>query len=868
MHHSLRKELYVTGIFDLMLNSVIIKFFRVPGTWTDEVSSRRAEVLHISHMFVLLGCLLYLLIPSSVLEGQPVFVIATMFIALVGSVLLRTGHLRASGIWTTGVLWLMFTVGSSTEGGISSGSFAGTIAMVVFAGLTYGVTATVAVSVLSIVAGAVLVYLNQHGLLPDAAVTYSQLNILSDFAVYISITSLFVIVAVRRIEKSTSRFEAELKERARVEQILKESEEKFSKAFLDAPLIIGITKVEDGRFIDVNLQVNKTSGYTREEIIGKTSKELGWLDDESVALIYQLLSDSGSVQDLELLFRRKNGEERICLYSGRLITMQGKGHILSIIQDVTEKRKAEKALEESEKQYQLLAKNISDVIWIRDLQSGRFTYYSPSIERMRGFTVKETLAQDLDEVVTPASYELLQQRIPDRIKALQTGRDGPYVDVVEQTCKNGSIIWTEVTTHYRLNPDTNSIEVYGVTRDITDRKRVQEELFKLRKAVETSGEIIFMTDPKGTITFINPAFTQLYGYAAEEIVGKATARILKSGTTTDETYKLFWETILSRRVANGEMVNRTKDGRLLNIESSVNPVLDDEGNISGFLAIQRDATDRKEAEEKRIELERQLLHTQRLESLGVLAGGIAHDFNNLLVAILGHASLVKSRLGPADRNTQNLERLEKSAERAAELARQMLAYSGRGRFHVTHLDVNELIVDNANLFRTGIPRSILLDLHLAADKVFVEADRGQMQQLIMNLITNASEAIGDRNGVISLSTGFMDCSEEYLSRSRHPEKPPAGRYVLLEARDTGCGMDAKTQERMFDPFFTTKFTGRGLGMSAVLGIVKGHKGAIFVESEPNKGTAIRVLFPALSSTAITPEMQSSPLPSEVEKVLG
>jgi two-component system, cell cycle sensor histidine kinase and response regulator CckA len=174
----------------------------------------------------------------------------------------------------------------------------------------------------------------------------------------------------------------------------------------------------------------------------------------------------------------------------------------------------------------------------------------------------------------------------------------------------------------------------------------------------------------------------------------------------------------------------------------------------------------------------------------------------------------------------------------------MLAFSGRGRFQVAHLSVNDLIRENAELLRTGIPRTITLDLDLYGEEIFIDADRGQMQQIVMNLITNASEAIGEKAGTITLSTGLIDCSAEDLEQSRVPEKPQPGTFLYIDAKDTGSGMDAATQAKMFDPFFTTKFTGRGLGLSAAQGIVKGHKGAIFVKSKPGYGTSIRVLFPA------------------------
>ncbi len=203
------------------------------------------------------------------------------------------------------------------------------------------------------------------------------------------------------------------------------------------------------------------------------------------------------------------------------------------IASLEERERSHRQINESDKLYRLLAENISDVIWVRDLHTGRFTYSSPSVERVRGLTVAEALTEDISHQVTPESLKLLQVRIPDRIKALQEGRSGPYVDVVELTRKDSSTFWAEVRTQYRLNPESNHIEVFGVTRDITERKQAEGELLKLRKAISTSSDSIFMTDGSGLITYINPAFTTLYGYEAEELVGKCTPRVLKSGVMSE-----------------------------------------------------------------------------------------------------------------------------------------------------------------------------------------------------------------------------------------------------------------------------------------------------------------------------------------------
>ena len=273
------------------------------------------------------------------------------------------------------------------------------------------------------------------------------------------------------------------------------------------------------------------------------------------------------------------------------------------------------------------------------------------------------------------------------------------------------------------------------------------------------------------------------------------------------------------------------------------------GNAVRMIGTMQDITERKRVEEKEREMERRLLHAQKLESLGVLAGGIAHDFNNLLTAILGNMDLALDDLSPVSPARRNIEDAINATKRAEALTRQMLAYSGKGRFIIADLDLSELVEENAHLLKSALSKSTTLNLRLGRGLPPISADAGQIQQVVMNLITNASESLGEQAGIVALSTGVLDCDDEaYLIRSRIEKKPAPGRYVFLDVTDTGCGMDEETKGRLFDPFFTTKFTGRGLGMSAVLGIVRGHKGAITLESEVGKGTTVRVLFP-VSKTA-------------------
>lgn len=268
------------------------------------------------------------------------------------------------------------------------------------------------------------------------------------------------------------------------------------------------------------------------------------------------------------------------------------------------------------------------------------------------------------------------------------------------------------------------------------------------------------------------------------------------------------------------------------------------GAVMGVIEYVRDITEIRRAEEERRKFEMQMQQAQKLESLGVLAGGIAHDFNNLLVGILGNADLALLKLSPVSPARESIENVVKAAERAADLARQMLAYSGKGRFLIESISLSDVVEEMAHMLEVSISKRAVLKYKFADNLPVIEADITQTRQVIMNLITNASDALGEKSGVISVATGAMQCDMHYLRSTYVNEDLAEGLYVYIEVSDTGCGMDAETQARMFDPFFTTKFTGRGLGLAAVLGIVRGHQGAIKVYSETGRGTTFKVLFPA------------------------
>ncbi len=273
--------------------------------------------------------------------------------------------------------------------------------------------------------------------------------------------------------------------------------------------------------------------------------------------------------------------------------------------------------------------------------------------------------------------------------------------------------------------------------------------------------------------------------------------------------------------------------------------------IEGFIY---DINDLVEAQHERQEMERKVLEAQKLESLGVMAGGIAHDFNNLLQSILGFAELAGERLDPAHPARQSIDLVVTSATRAAGLTRQMLDFSGQGHFAVSNVDLSVLVRDMAALLESSVPRNIAFRRDLAEGMPYIAADASQLQQVVMNLVTNAAEAVGEAEGQVDVSTGQVHCDARFLAAEagpRDPSTPPPtpGDYVYLEVRDTGCGMDEATRSRIFEPFFTTKFTGRGLGLAAVQGIVRGHRGLLTIASRPGEGTTMRVLLPVARSAA-------------------
>ncbi|MFO0588765.1 MAG: response regulator [Polyangiaceae bacterium] len=405
----------------------------------------------------------------------------------------------------------------------------------------------------------------------------------------------------------------------------------------------------------------------------------------------------------------------------------------------------------------------------------------------------------------------------------------------------------------RTQADTLGRANVSLAAEVVERRRAEEALraseAQWRSLVQSSPDYVVTIDGEGRITFVNrpdPKMGLVSGRRIFEIAPPTSHPALREQ--------------LARVFAKGEAgaLEIVVDAeRHLAFDVRIAPITS-EGPVKSAVILARDIAERRAAEAERARMQERLLTAQKLDSLGLLAGGVAHDFNNLLTAILGSASVALLKLpaeGPARRA---IETLVAAARRASELTQQLLAYSGRGKFEVKPVDLSEQIRELTIVLEAAVPKRISLKTELDPKLPTVLGDVGQMQQVVMNLVINASEAIGDRAGSIQVRTGRATVGPEERDEPFFGEPPAPGEYVCLEVKDDGCGMDAETIAKVFDPFFTTKATGRGLGLAAVHGIVRSHHGALRIKSSPGGGSTFRVLLPASASPAEARGSEPSP----------
>ncbi|HLK64579.1 MAG TPA: PAS domain S-box protein [Bryobacteraceae bacterium] len=506
--------------------------------------------------------------------------------------------------------------------------------------------------------------------------------------------------------------------------------------------------------------------------------------------------------------------------------------------DITDQRR-------TEERYKLIAENAADVIWLWDLKENRPTYVSPSVLRLRGFSAEEVMAQPLERAMPDDTFQMIVRQTKERIAAVESGDETAriHTNEVEYFRKDGSRVTAERVTTLISNEEGKVRHILGVSRDITERKRIENALRKSEEkfssAFQSSPAGITLADLRtGSYLEVNGTFEQITGYRRDEVIGRSweELRLWTDPSNRDEAVRRL---LNERSLRNWEFKFRRKNGDVGDGLISAD-LIEIEGNLCAITAT-IDITER-------IQLENQLRQAQKLESIGRLAGGVAHDFNNLLTVIMGHGELLLRSAGATDTFRQNIEEIRKAAERAAGLTQQLLAFSRKQTIAPRPLDLNNVVKDAERMLRRLIGEDIEVVTTLDPLLGRVMADPEQVYQVMMNLVVNARDAMPD-GGVLRISTMNVDVSHNEATMQQDAK---SGRYVVMVVKDNGTGMDETIRQHIFEPFFTTKEQdkGTGLGLSTVYGIMRQSGGWVDVWSESGVGSSFKLYFPAIDACSV------------------
>jgi PAS domain S-box-containing protein len=624
----------------------------------------------------------------------------------------------------------------------------------------------------------------------------------------------------------------DITERKRAEEALRESEERYRTI---------LENIEDG-YYEVDLPGNLTFfndslcrmlGYSRKEMIGMGNQQ--YTDEENRKKLFQAFNEVYRTGKPTKSFGwevfRKDGMKLFGEVSVSLIkdsTGQPIG-FRGIARDITERKRVEE-------EYRTIINTAMDGFWIVDMR-GHFLDANDAYCRLIGYSRDELLTMRIQDVEAVERPEETAQRIQ---RIMETGGDRFET---RHRCKDGRIIDIEVSVNY-MGADGGRMAVF--LRHITERKRMEEALRqaeeKYRSIFENAIEGIFQATPEGRYISTNPALASMYGYESpEELINTITDIAHQVYVNPDDRSELL--RLLQEKGVVHDFVTQVyrKDRKPIWISLNVRYVRDSKGRFLYYEGFVEDITERKRTEQERLNLEEQLRQSQKMEAIGRLAGGIAHDFNNLLTVIRGYGELSLMEFKEGDPLKGNIDEIQKATERAADLTRQILAFSRRQILEVQVLDLNTLLQSLDKMLRRVIGEDIELVTLFASDLAAVKVDRAQIEQVIMNLAINARDAM-PKGGKLTIETANVELDQHYARK--HIAVSP-GRYVMVSVTDTGTGMTSEVRERIFEPFFTTKekSKGTGLGLATVYGIVKQSGGNIWVYTEPGRGTSFKIYLP-------------------------
>ncbi len=613
------------------------------------------------------------------------------------------------------------------------------------------------------------------------------------------------------------------------ENMTRESEESFRSLFEDHSAVKLIIDPVTGNIINANHAAAAFYGWPRETLTQMTVQDINLLPPEAVK--QEMEKAIAATKDhFEFQHRLADGSIRDVSVFSSGVKIQGRMYLHSIVHDITERKQMEDALNAESIRRRAMFEQSPDGILIIDLQTGRFLDFNTAAHRQLGYSSEEFAALSIMDIEAKETVEEIKAHIA---KVIQSGKDN--FETLQRT-KQGEIRNVNVTAQ---TINIQGHQVYQcIWRDITNRKQAEEDRLRLVAAIEQSGEMVVMTDKEGIIQYVNPAFEHITGYRREEAVGK-NPRILKSGKQGDDFYKELWDTLTAGRTWKGHFVNKKKDGGFFEAEATISPVRNLSGEITHYVAVKRDVTEQ-------LKTEKQLFQAQKMEAIGTMAGGIAHDFNNILGAISGYTEISLSKIPSDSRIKYYLEQIHASSQRAINLVRQILEFSRMTEKERTPVSLIPLIKETIKMLREIIPSTIEIRLNARTDADAILGDATQIYQILMNLCTNAYQAMKDKGGLLEVELVGMEVGEDADIDDKLQGLNP-GSYIELIVKDTGEGIDPIIQKRIFDPFFTTKKIGEGtgLGLSVVHGIVRSYGGTITVDSRVGEGSAFHVYLPLL-----------------------
>ncbi len=607
------------------------------------------------------------------------------------------------------------------------------------------------------------------------------------------------------------------------------------------------TLSNDGIIIDLNLAASQMLGKDRVFLV--KSRYCFFVSEDTKPFFNTFLEKvfhSKTKESCEVALTT-NGNAPLYVHLTGIVSENGEQCYITTV-DITERKQMEESIRESEAKFRLLFNSGRDSIAVhkigKDSRPTNFTHVNDVACARLGYTREEMLTMSPQDIDAPDRSAQMPAIIEKLVKEKQV------LFETEHISKNGLRIPVEVSTV--LFQMENDLATISVARDITERKRAEGNL---QDIIEKNPMSIQIVDKDGFTLKVNQAYTLLFGavppsdysiFAYLQSKSEAMVKLIllaKSGETV-----LLPDTYFNAH----DVFSKLPDVPVW-IRATIFSLKDSGGKPERFVLMHDNITERKNSEQA-------LRQAQKLESIGTLAGGIAHDFNNLMNAVLGQSGLALHKLPKESPAASHIAKAIKASERVADLTKQLLAYSGRGKFVIDEIDLNKLVKENVQILEVSIPKFIKLRYEYGTPSPHIKGDISQIQQVIMNLIINAGEAIDPNPGTIIVHTGRIEISEETSEYSNYTTAPlVAGSYAVLKVKDSGSGISVETLTRIFDPFFTTKFSGRGLGLAAVLGIIKGHKGGLRIKSEVGKGALFEIVFPLIAPSKTSPVLENEKL---------